>query len=80
MDLPKATRDRMIASLRRFADEEMEVEMGDLKASLLLDFVLQEIAPSVYNHAVADAQKHLLARVEEMDANVRLPEFAYWRR
>lgn len=80
IELSKETRARLVASIRRYAREELDEEMGDLKADLLLDFVLREVAPSVYNQAVADAQRHLAARLEEMSGVVYEPEFAYWPR
>jgi uncharacterized protein (DUF2164 family) len=80
IELSKETRDRAVASIKRFASEELDVEMGDLKAALVLDYVLREIAPSVYNQAVADAAKHLATRVEEMSGSVFVPEFGYWRK
>lgn len=79
-ELSKDTRDRMVASIKRFAREELDADWGDLKAGLLLDFFLHEIAPSVYNQAVADAQAHMQQRVEEVSVNVGQKEFGYWRR
>ena len=40
---------RMIASIKQYVSEHMDEDIGDLQASLLLEFVLKEIAPSVYN-------------------------------
>ena len=50
------TRQRLIASLKRYAAENLDEELGDLKAGLLLDYCLTEIGPAVYNQAIADAQ------------------------
>lgn len=71
-------RKRAIASLRRYFEAEMEEEIGDLKAGLLLDFVLEEIAPSVYNGAIADAQTYLRDRVADLEAICHAPEFGFW--
>lgn len=80
IELPKETRDRLVASVKRYVAEELDQEIGDLKASILLDYVLTEIGPSVYNQAVADAQKHLVSRVEEMGGVVYQKEFGYWKK
>jgi uncharacterized protein (DUF2164 family) len=45
----------------------------------LLSFFVQEIGPSVYNRAVADAQERLLGRVQELDIEVHENEFGYWK-
>ena len=64
-----------MASLRLFADEELETDLGTLGARALLDFVLAEIGPSVYNRALADAQAHLAARLADLDVDLGLPTF-----
>ena len=57
--LPPDTRTQLVASLKRYAAANLEEEIGDLKAGLLLDFCLAEIGAVVYNQAIADAQKIL---------------------
>jgi uncharacterized protein (DUF2164 family) len=80
IELPDETRRRLIGSLKRFAAEHLEEEIGDLKAALLCDYLLAEFGPVVYNRAIADAQAHLHERVTELDASCYEPEFTYWRR
>ena len=79
LDLDAATRARLLDAIKRFAAEDLDQGLGDLKAGLFLEFCLKEVGPVVYNHAVADAQRHLLQRVEEMDGAVHLDD-GYWRR
>ncbi len=43
--LTKEDEERVIASIREFFDKELDQEIGDLKARLVLDYVLAEIAP-----------------------------------
>jgi uncharacterized protein (DUF2164 family) len=47
--LSKATKQQLIKSIKRYFEEEFDEDIGDLKASLFLDFCLQEICPSVYS-------------------------------
>ena len=44
----------------------------------MLDFILKEIAPSVYNGAIADAQTYLRDRVADLEGACSAPEFAFW--
>jgi len=67
-----------ISSLKRYLAEELDQDVGDLKAALLLEFILKEIAPSVYNSAIADAQTYLRDRVADLEGACSVPEFAYW--
>ena len=66
---------RLRGSIKRFAIEHLDEEMGDLKASLLLDFVLKEIGPSIYNTAIADAQTYFQGRVADLEGVCHEKEF-----
>lgn len=78
IELTGDPRKEAIASLRRYFSEELEQDIGDLKAGLLLDFFLAEIAPSINNAAIARAQIYLRDRVADLDGTCTAPEFAYW--
>ncbi len=71
-------RKQAIESLQRYFDLNMEDKLGNLQANALLDFLLEEIGPSIYNQAVNDAQNHLQTRVQELDFEVHADEFTYW--
>ena len=66
------------ASLQRFCTEELEVELTGIQASMLLNFVLLEIAPSAYNAGVAAAEAFLRDRLGDLEATCHESEFAYW--
>ena len=78
IELSKETKERLIASIKRYFEQALEQRIGDLKASLLLDFILKEMGPSVYNRAVADAQARMAEMVDELDGACYEPEFWYW--
>ncbi|MBP5987115.1 MAG: DUF2164 domain-containing protein [Azonexus sp.] len=67
-----------IASIQRYFAENLDEEIGSLTAGALLGFFLKEIAPVVYNQAVADAQARLQARVMELDVEVYEEPFLFW--
>jgi uncharacterized protein (DUF2164 family) len=48
LSLSAEVRKQATASLERYLAEEIDQDVGELKAGLLLDFFLKEIAPSVY--------------------------------
>jgi len=77
--LAKDAEERSLASIKRYFEEHMDDEVGDLKAKLLLDFFLEEIGPAVYNRAIGDAQTVLQERVLDLDGAYYQPEFGYWR-
>jgi uncharacterized protein (DUF2164 family) len=78
LELPDQARAHSIASIKRYFAAELDQEIGDLKAGLVLDFMLKEIGPSIYNAAIADAQAFLRDRVADLDGACSAPEFAYW--
>lgn len=78
--LPAADRPSAVASLQRYAREQLDLDLGDLAAGLLLEFVLEEIGPSVHNRALAEAQRHLAARLADLDVEIGEEEFPYWAR
>ena len=78
--IPPETRTRLIASIKRYADENLDGEIGDLKAGLLLDYCLKEIGPAVYNQAIADAQSYFTGRVADLEGVCHEEELGYWPR
>lgn len=73
------TAQRLHDTIRRFVAEEYGVSLGDLGAGVFLDFCLKEIAPAVYNQAVADAQAHLQDRVADLENVCFAEEGGYWK-
>jgi uncharacterized protein (DUF2164 family) len=69
---------QLIASIKRFFDEKLELDIGDLKADLVLDYALRELAPSVYNRAIADAQAYFTQRTSDLEGSCYEKEFTYW--
>ena len=80
ISLSDDARKQAVASIKRYLADELDQDVGELKAGLLLEFFLKEIAPSVYNGAIADAQTYLRDRVADLDGACSVPEFAYWPR
>lgn len=71
-------RKHAVASIRRYFDEELGQELGDLKASFVLDYFLAELGPAVYNMAIADAQTFFTERAADFGALCYREEFTYW--
>ena len=69
-----------IASIERYFRENMDERIGNIAASGLLSFFLEEVGPSIYNQAVADVQERLQMRISELDIEVHEDEFQYWRK
>lgn len=80
LELDRAAREQAVASLQRYLEAELDEHVGNLAAGALLGFFLEEIAPLVYNQAVAEVQERLAQRVAEVDVEVHEDPFLYWSR
>ena len=78
IELDKAQRTDAIASIERYFEQHLEQRIGNIQAGALLNFILEEIGPSLYNRGVADAQDRLRMRIDELDIEVHEDEFRDW--
>lgn len=74
------TQKYLIDSIKRFFAEELDDDIGDLKAMRVLDFCVREIGPSVYNQAIADAQSFFQEKTSDLGGVRYEPEFDFWKK
>jgi len=79
IQLRKDVERQLLTSIRRYCAENFGGEVGELQASLMLRFCLEEIAPSVYNQAIADAQNFFQEKVADLENTCFAKEFGYWQ-
>jgi len=83
LEFDKQQRAAAISSIQRYFEENLnslDAPIGDLPASLLLNFILEEIGPVIYNQAISDAQGRLTQRVSDLNGELYADEFQYWPR
>lgn len=80
IELPKEVHKEAVASIERYFRDNMEEKIGNVAASGLLGFFLEEVGPSIYNKAVADVQERMQMRISELDIEIHEEEFQYWRK
>ena len=80
LELSKQQRATAISSLQRYFEENLPEPIGELPAGLLLNFILEEIGPVIYNRAIADTQTRMLQRVSDLNGELYADEFQYWPR
>ena len=79
IELPKQKRADAIASLQRYFEENLD-PIGDLPAGLLLNFILEEIGPAIYNQAITDAQTRIQLQAADLTGELYADEFQYWHK
>jgi len=77
----KAEQADLIPRLKAFLQADLDVEISDLQAGMLLDFMDRDLGHAIYNRALYDAQalEHLRGRQElAPKGSPTLPK-ALWR-
>jgi uncharacterized protein (DUF2164 family) len=77
IELSRLHRADAIASLQRYFEENLE-PIGDLPAGLLLNYLIEEIGPAIYNKGVADAQARVQMHLSDLTGELYADEFQYW--
>ena len=75
--LSDESKDVLVSSIQAYFLDERGEDIGDLQASLILDFILQEVGPSIYNQAIKDAQAHMQRVVADLDLTLHEAEFGW---
>ena len=68
----------LLSSIQSYFREEWDQEISELKARLLLDYVMKEIAPVAYNKGVRDAESYFRQKIEDLSGSCHEAEFTYW--
>jgi uncharacterized protein (DUF2164 family) len=80
IELSKQVRDDAIASIQQYFELNLPEPIGELPASFLLNYFIEEIGPAIYNQAIGDAQARLQQRVSDLEGELYEEPFQYWHR
>lgn len=64
--LTKEKKDEMITAIKEYFLNEREEELGDLASNMILNFIIEELAPEFYNQGVYDSYKYMNDRIEDL--------------
>ncbi len=64
--LSKEKREFMVSAIQSYFKNEMDIDLGDLASTLILDFFAEKLASEFYNQGVVDAQKYISEKIEDM--------------
>jgi uncharacterized protein (DUF2164 family) len=67
MKLPKEQKEQLTGAIQQYFELERSETLGSIAAEQLLDFMIQEIGPHLYNHAINDARKAVLERMQTLE-------------
>jgi len=66
--LEKDKRDDMVKAIIAYFKKERDEEIGQLAAGMVLDFVIDKLAPEFYNQGVLDSCAYMNERIEDMQS------------
>ncbi|HZK84553.1 MAG TPA: DUF2164 domain-containing protein [Desulfosporosinus sp.] len=66
IELNKEVRKVLVENLKRYYWNERNEELNNLGAELLLDFIIKDIGPHIYNKAVDDSYVYMNERTEDL--------------
>ena len=62
LQLDKEEEEVLLDELRAYMRDELDMDMGNLPAKFLLDFMVDLIGPKIYDQAISDAEPWLYDR------------------
>lgn len=65
-ELTKEQKDEMVRLIQNYYEKEQNEEIGNLAAMLLLDFFIEQIAPTFYNLGVEDSHTYLNEKLDDL--------------
>jgi uncharacterized protein (DUF2164 family) len=66
LKVTKERRDEMVSQIKNYFLKERDEEIGDLAAGLILDFILEKLAPEFYNQGVYDSHQYIKDAAEDL--------------
>jgi uncharacterized protein (DUF2164 family) len=65
--IPKEQKEQIISNFKTFFEEERSETIGDLAAEQIIDYMIKELAPYIYNKAIEDARQILIQKITSLE-------------
>lgn len=65
-DISKEKQDELIRAIQVFFLEDLDEDIGQLKALLVMDFLIDKMGAAFYNQGIEDSYKYLNDRLEDL--------------
>ena len=62
LQLDKEQEEVLLDELRAYMSDELDMDIGNLPAKFLLDFIVELIGPKIYDQAISDTEPWLYDR------------------
>lgn len=71
IEFSKERRDLLLSEIKKFYSSERDETIGELAAGMILDFIMEKIAPEIYNQGVYDSYAYMKESTEDLLAIIR---------
>jgi uncharacterized protein (DUF2164 family) len=68
--LPKEQKEQILSDVQSYFELERSETLGQLAAEQLVDFMIQELGPYLYNKAIEDARQSLLEKMANLEEDL----------
>ena len=70
LKIPKEQKTQIVGVIQQYFRDERSEEIGDLAAEFLIDFMIKQMGPFIYNQAVEDVQAVLNQKMAALEEDV----------
>ena len=66
--LEREKKEEMVKAIVHYFKKERDEEIGQLAAGMVLDFIIEKLAPEFYNQGVLDSCAYMNEKVEDLQS------------
>jgi len=66
IELSSPIREKLIYELQEYFRKERDEDLKDLGAHLMIDFIVEELGPMIYNQALLDARQLMEDKIDDI--------------
>jgi len=70
IELSEERREQLATEVQQLFLDEFERDLSEFQAERLIDFFMSQMGPPVYNQAVQDARRYVMAKLDDLDGEV----------
>lgn len=70
LKLPREQKQALVESIQFYFQTERGEEIGELAADNVLDFMIKQLGPVIYNQAIDDARGVVLEQMERVEEEI----------
>ena len=74
IELSEERREQLATEVQQLFLDEFERDLSEFQAERLINFFMSQMGPPVYNQAVQDARRYVMAKLDDLDGEVYEPE------